>query len=195
MTRPAIFFDRDGVIVEDVDAVLRPEQLVLMPGAAEAAKRAAANGRAVVVITNQPVVARGLIDEDGIRGVHDALAALIRAEGGTIDAFYFCPHHPNATLPSYRVACDCRKPRPGLLTRAANDLDLDLAASVMVGDRLSDVTAGARAGCKTVLVTTGKHLAAPIESPDPSDAKPDFVAVDVTAAVEWALGVHPKTGT
>ena len=74
-----------------------------------------------------------------------------------------------------------------MLTRAANDLGLDLAASVMVGDRLSDVTAGARAGCKTVLLTTGKHLDAPIESPDPSDAKPDFVAANVSAAVDWAL--------
>ena len=189
MRRPAIFLDRDGVIVEDVDAVLRPDQLILTPGAAEAVKRASASGRAVVVVTNQPVVARGLVDEDGVRAVHDALDAMLRAQGARVDAFYFCPHHPRATIERYRVACECRKPRPGLLTRAASELELDLGASVMVGDRLSDVTAGARAGCKTVLVTSGKHLAAPIESPDPSDATPDFVAADVTAAMDWALAL------
>ena len=189
MRRPAIFLDRDGVIVEDVDAVLRPDQLILTPGAAEAVKRASASGRAVVVVTNQPVVARGLVDEDGVRAVHDALDAMLRAQGARVDAFYFCPHHPRATIERYRVACECRKPRPGLLTRAASELELDLGASVMVGDRLSDVTAGARAGCKTVLVTSGKHLAAPIESPDPSDATPDFIAADVTAAMDWALAL------
>lgn len=187
MMRPAIFLDRDGVIVEDVDAILHPEELVLTPSAAEAVKRAGASGRAVVVVTNQPVIARGLVDEDGVRAVHDALDTMLRARGARVDAFYFCPHHPSATLERYRIACDCRKPRPGLLTRAASDLGLDLAASVMVGDRLSDVTAGARAGCKTVLVTSGKHLAAPIESPDASDATPDFIASDIGAAVDWAL--------
>jgi D-glycero-D-manno-heptose 1,7-bisphosphate phosphatase len=187
MKRPAIFLDRDGVIVEDVDAILRPDQLTLTPGAVEALKRAAAGGRAVVVVTNQPVVARGLVDEDGVRAVHDALDAMLRAHGAHVDAFYFCPHHPRATIERYRLDCECRKPRPGLLTRAASELALDLGTSVMVGDRLSDVTAGARAGCKTVLVTTGKHLDAPIESPDPSDATPDFVAADVGAAVDWAL--------
>lgn len=189
MRRPAIFLDRDGVIVEDVDAVLRPDQLILTPGAAEAVKRASASGRAVVVVTNQPVVARGLVDEDGVRAVHDALDAMLRAQGARVDAFYFCPHHPRATIERYRVACECRKPRPGLLTRAASELELDLGASVMVGDRLSDVTAGARAGCKTVLVTSGKHLEAPIESPDPSDATPDFVAADIAAAMDWALAL------
>jgi D-glycero-D-manno-heptose 1,7-bisphosphate phosphatase len=187
--RPALFLDRDGVIVEDVDALLRPDQLVLLPGAAEAVKRASASGRAVVVVTNQPVVARGLVDEDGVRAVHAALDAMLRAGGACVDAYYFCPHHPRATLERYRVACECRKPRPGLLTRAASELALDLGASVMVGDRLSDVTAGARAGCKTVLVTSGKHLAPLIESPDPSDATPDFVAADVRTAVDWALGL------
>jgi D-glycero-D-manno-heptose 1,7-bisphosphate phosphatase len=189
MRRPAIFLDRDGVIVEDVDAVLRPDQLILTPGAAEAVKRASASGRAVVVVTNQPVVARGLVDEAGVRAVHDALDAMLRAQGARVDAFYFCPHHPRATIERYRVACECRKPRPGLLTRAASDLELELGASVMMGDRLSDVTAGARAGCKTVLVTSGKHLDAPIESPDPSDATPDFVAADITAAMDWALAL------
>jgi len=165
MKRPAIFLDRDGVIVEDVDAILRPDQLTLTPGAAEALKRAAASGRALVVVTNQPVVARGLVDEDGVRAVHDALDAMLRSYGAHVDAFYFCPHHPRATIERYRLACECRKPRPGLLTRAASELALDLGASVMVGDRLSDVTAGARAGCKTVLVTTGKHLAPPSRAP------------------------------
>jgi D-glycero-D-manno-heptose 1,7-bisphosphate phosphatase len=186
--RRALFLDRDGVIVEDRDVIVRAEELRLHDGAAEAIARASARGMAIVVVTNQPVVARGLCDEDAIRAVHAALGAMLRVRGGVVDAFYFCPHHPRATLERYRLACECRKPRPGMILDAARELALDVAASVMVGDRISDIAAGARAGCKTVLVETGKHDHPPIESPDGAiAATPDFVAPDLARAVDWVL--------
>lgn len=188
MTRPAVFLDRDGVIVEDRDVLVDASELRVLDGVAEAIARLRRSGRAIVVVSNQPVVARGLVSERGIEQIHEALDAMLRAGGAVIDRFYFCPHHPNATLEAYRVACECRKPRPGLLQKAARDLDLDLGASVMVGDRLSDVAAGKRAGCRAVLVESGKHTAPPIESPDgPSRVEPDHSCASLAAAVDWML--------
>jgi D-glycero-D-manno-heptose 1,7-bisphosphate phosphatase len=187
--RAALFLDRDGVIVRDVGGATDPAALHLLEGSAEAIARAGGSGLAIVVVTNQPIVARGLASEADVRATHAALGAMLLARGARVDAFYFCPHHPRATLERYRVACECRKPRPGMLQRAASELGLDLRASVMVGDRISDVEAGARAGCLTVLVETGMHTAPPIESPDGAmTACADFVARDLAAAVDWTLG-------
>ncbi len=181
--RPAVFLDRDGVIVRDVDRLLRADELEIYAGVVDAIAEARARGYAVVVVTNQPVVARGLVTEEEIDAIHAELQTQL---GGTVDAFFVCPHHPSATLERYRVACECRKPRPGLLLRAARELGLDLTRSVMIGDRPSDVAAGARAGTKTVLLTTGMHTATPIESPDgPSDAKPDRTCAELGAALSW----------
>lgn len=188
LRRPAVFLDRDGVIVEDGDNLVDEKDLVVMPGAAKAIARLSEAGYAVVVVTNQPVVARGLVSDADVARIGEALAAKLRAEGALIERTYFCPHHPNATVEAYRQACDCRKPRPGMLTRAAHELGLDLETSFLVGDRLSDIAAGRRAGCRTVLVETGKHTAAPIESPDPiGDVKPDAVCADLSGAAEWIL--------
>ncbi len=183
--RPALFLDRDGVIVEDVIRAKR-DPLQLLNGAAEAIARAKDGGAVVVVVTNQPIVARGLADESDVLDLHTALDAMLRARGARVDAFFFCPHHPSATVERYRIQCECRKPRPGMLRRAASELGLDLRASVMVGDRVSDIEAGMRAGCRTVLVETGMHKAVPIESLDGKMmATPDFVARDLRAAVAW----------
>jgi D-glycero-D-manno-heptose 1,7-bisphosphate phosphatase len=177
--------DRDGVIVEDVIRAKR-DPLQLLNGAAEAIARAKDGGAVVVVVTNQPIVARGLADESDVLDLHTALDAMLRARGARVDAFFFCPHHPSATVERYRIQCECRKPRPGMLRRAASELGLDLRASVMVGDRVSDIEAGMRAGCRTVLVETGMHKAVPIESLDGKMmATPDFVARDLRAAVAW----------
>jgi D-glycero-D-manno-heptose 1,7-bisphosphate phosphatase len=187
--KPAVFLDRDGVIVRDVDLLVRADQIELMPGAAAAIARLGAAGLPVVVVSNQPVVARGLVTEDQVRALEAEIERRLAAAGASVDGFYYCPHHPRATLPAYRDACECRKPRPGLLLRAARELELDLAASTMVGDRPSDVAAGRRAGCRTILVETGMHAAAPIESPDSfADARPDAVVADLAAAAGLILG-------
>lgn len=144
----------------------------------------------MIVVTNQPVVARGMASETEVEEINEYIElALHRGEGGAIDRFYYCPHHPNADVSRYRVECECRKPRPGMLITAAEEMDLDLGASYMVGDRPSDIIAGHRAGCLTILVETGMQNAPPIESPDALDenAEPDFVCTDLMEATELIL--------
>jgi D-glycero-D-manno-heptose 1,7-bisphosphate phosphatase len=186
----AVFLDRDGVLIEDVDRLLSPDRLSVLPGAAEALARLGGAGFALVLVTNQPVVARGLCTLDDIDRIHDELDHRLRAAGGpALDARYVCPHHPDADDSAYRVSCDCRKPRPGMLVRAARELRLDLERSYMVGDRPSDVAAGAAAGCTTVQVRSGRHDAPPIVSPEPFDPTLEPVATvpDLTAAADWIL--------
>jgi D-glycero-D-manno-heptose 1,7-bisphosphate phosphatase len=194
MPRPAVLLDRDGVIVRDVDLLVRVEQIELLPGATAALQRLRAACLPVIIVTNQPVVARGLLTEAEVLALEAVIERRLRAAGAGVDAFYYCPHHPRATLAPYRLPCECRKPRPGMLLRAARELDLDLSASTMIGDRLSDVTAGRRAGCRTVLVETGMHAAPPIESPDDPvpAAAPDHVAADLSAAVDIVLSAPPR---
>ena len=127
-----------------------------------------AAGMFLAVVSNQAVVARGLISESELAGLNRLILDQIEHAGGPrLDAVYYCPHHPEATLPEYRVACQCRKPRPGMIVQAAAEHGLDLQASFLVGDRMTDIAAGAAAGCRTVLVTCGRHDAPPIVTVDP----------------------------
>jgi len=147
----ACFFDRDGVVNVEVDYLHEPEKTVLENGIVEALKLVHANGFLAVVVTNQAGVARGKYPEEDIQKVHDKLQTMLAEQGEKIDAFYYCPHHPEHT-----GECTCRKPAPGMLLKAAAELDIDLAESMMVGDRLSDVNAGINAGVKKAyLVRTG----------------------------------------
>jgi len=188
--RRAVFLDRDGVLIEDVHLLTRPEQVVIPLGVPAALRALSEAGFKLVVVSNQPVVARGLTSEPDVRAVHVHMESLLKGAGAPpLDRIYFCPHHPNATLPAYRVDCDCRKPKPGLFRRAAAELNLDLGASFAVGDRITDIIAGARAGCRTVLVQTGKHREKPIETSEPLDPsiQPDHINLDLGAAAEWIL--------
>lgn len=186
----AVFLDRDGVIVEDRGLILAPEDFHVLPGVAEALTRLHASGFLRIVVSNQAVVARGLLSEPEVQALHAELEARLQAAGvPPLDGFYYCPHHPAATLPAYRVDCSCRKPRPGLLLQAAQDFDLDLAASFMVGDRPTDLQAGVRAGCRSVWVQTGRHGDRPIESAEPLDPgiRAAFVGTTLSEAVDWIL--------
>jgi len=188
--RETVFLDRDGVLVEDVDLLTRADQLRVLPGVPAAMKALHKAGFQLVVVSNQPVVARGLITEREVKSIHHELAKQLAAAGSpTVEQFYFCPHHPKATLPAYRVNCDCRKPKPGLFLRAAQELSINLNASFAIGDRITDIMAGAKAGCRTVLVQTGKHLEKPIETSEPLDMKirPNHICADLSAAAEWIL--------
>jgi D-glycero-D-manno-heptose 1,7-bisphosphate phosphatase len=151
----AAFLDRDGTIIRQVDLMHEVSQLRLLPGAATAIRILNEKGLLVVVVTNQPVVARGVASEQEIKLVHEELNRRLQAKGAHIDAFYFCPHHPNATLEQYRTICSCRKPEPGMILCAAKELGIDLSRSVMIGDTTQDVLAGSRAGVHTILVRTG----------------------------------------
>ena len=186
----AIFLDRDGVLIEDVHLLTRPEQVVIPSGVPGALRALGEAGFKLIVVSNQPVVARGLASEPEVRAVNAHMESLLQSAGAPpLDGVYFCPHHPKATLPAYRLDCDCRKPKPGLFQRAATELKLDLRASFVVGDRITDIIAGARAGCRTVLVQTGKHAEKPIETSEPLDPtiQPEHTSADLAAAVEWIL--------
>jgi D-glycero-D-manno-heptose 1,7-bisphosphate phosphatase len=151
----AVFLDRDGVMIEDVHYLSDVGQVRLIPGAAEAIAKLNAAGVAVVVVTNQSGVARGYFSEDRVGEVHARLDELLAECRGRVDRYYYCPHHPDAEVELYRAACECRKPKPGMLHRAAAELGLNLARAYLVGDKASDLAAGGAAGCKTVLVRTG----------------------------------------
>lgn len=151
----AVFLDRDGVINEEVDLLYRCDQLRLIPGAAEGIRLLNEAGLKVIVVTNQPVVARGLCTEHDIETIHNRLRQMLAREQARLDAVYFCPHHENADLAEYRMVCPDRKPGAGMLQRAARDFGLDLRSCYMVGDRTVDIQAGRDAGCRTILVSTG----------------------------------------
>lgn len=185
--RSAVFLDRDGVLVEDTGALVHADDVRVLPGVVEALLTLREHGHALVVVSNQTVVARGLADEDDVIALQLAIeASLVAAGAPAFDDFLFCPHHPSATDPAYRVACDCRKPAPGLILRACARHGIDPRRSVMIGDRPSDLAAGAQAGCRTVWVKTGRHDDAPIETASPFTAPTaDHVCEDLCAAARW----------
>lgn len=189
MTR-AIFLDRDGVVISDVDGLTRAEDIAILSQVPEALARLRQAGFKLVVVTNQTVIARGLASEDEVLALEAEVERRLAASGASIDAFYFCPHHPSATCTAYRIRCSCRKPRAGLLERAREDLGVDLGRSFCIGDRPSDIAAGRSAGCRTVLVTTGRHTAPPIETDVPlHQTAPDHVCADLAAAAHWITEV------
>jgi D-glycero-D-manno-heptose 1,7-bisphosphate phosphatase len=148
-SRRAIFLDRDGTITIDTGYPADPGEVELLPGAAHGLRTLGDRGWALVLVSNQSGVGRGMITPEQAKAVHDRLMVELRASGVELDGAYYCPHSPEDD-------CECRKPRSGLLRRAAAELRLDLAGSVMVGDRQSDVEAGRGAGCRTVLLGSGE---------------------------------------
>jgi D,D-heptose 1,7-bisphosphate phosphatase len=154
---PAVFLDRDGTLNQERGWLSAPENLELMPGAAEAVRAINRSGRLAVVITNQPVVARGECSEAGLRQIHNRLEWLLGESHAYLDAIYFCPHHPDAGFPGERadlkIPCECRKPATGLLETATRDLNIDVGRSWMIGDREGDMQAAKSFGIRSVLVS------------------------------------------
>jgi D-glycero-D-manno-heptose 1,7-bisphosphate phosphatase len=187
VSRPAVFIDRDGTLTEEVGYVNHPGRLRLLPRSAEAVRRLNDAGVPAVVVTNQAGIARGYFSIEVLEAVNRALLAQLEAAGAKVNGVYVCTHHPSAGAPPYRADCDCRKPKPGLLLRAAADLALDLAASVVVGDKASDVATAPRVGAKSVLVLTGYGLGEWEYRRATFPVAPDHVASDLLDAVEWAL--------
>lgn len=153
--KTGVFLDRDGVINAEVHLLHRVEQLVLLPGVAEAIRVLNRLGVRVVVVTNQPVVARGLCTEGDVARIHRALRRQLGRSQARLDAVYFCPHHENADLRRYRKNCPDRKPNIGMLQKAARRFGLELPRCFMIGDQTVDVQTGKNAGCRTILVRTG----------------------------------------
>lgn len=148
MPKPAIFLDRDGTLIEERHYLSEPSQIALFPGAVEALGQLARAGYALVIVTNQSGIGRGLFTEDQLRDVHRHLTETLAVSGIRLDGIYHCPHAP-------ADPCDCRKPEPGLVHRACADLDLDPARSFLIGDKPADVALGVRVGARPILVRTG----------------------------------------
>ena len=184
--RPAVFLDRDGTINEDVSFLNRLSELRLFPWAGDAIRLLNRAGFCTVVTTNQSGVGRGIIPEPFIRTVHDEIDARLARAGARIDRYFYCPHHPEEGLGSYRQVCECRKPRPGMILTAARELGLDLTRSVVVGDRRLDVASGRAAGVRTVLVRTGVGAAEERALAD-GEERPDAILDNLMEAVGWIL--------
>ncbi|MEU8591167.1 HAD family hydrolase [Streptomyces sp. NPDC048664] len=150
--RPALFLDRDGTLTEPRHYPSRPEDLVLQEGIGPPLRALRRHGFALIVVTNQSGLARGLVDEAAIAPMHRRLRELLARRQVRLDGIYLCPHHPDGTVPRFAIACSCRKPAPGMLRQAAADLGRDLPSSWTVGDSACDVDAGHRAGTRTALV-------------------------------------------
>jgi D,D-heptose 1,7-bisphosphate phosphatase len=150
--RLAIFLDRDGVISKEVDLLCKPSQIELISGASEAIKLINKSGYLAIIVTNQPVIARNLCSIEELNSIHNTLETLLGKEHAFVDAIYYCPHHPHSGYPEerkeYKIECECRKPKPGMLLKAALEWNIDLSNSYMIGDRDSDIEAGKSAGIK-----------------------------------------------
>jgi D-glycero-D-manno-heptose 1,7-bisphosphate phosphatase len=151
----AVFIDRDGTISEEVGYINHPSRFRVFPYAADAIKQLNDAGWLAIVVTNQAGVARGYFSEHMIQTVHAEMTKELVSGGARLDAIYYCAHHPSVGEPPYRLDCDCRKPKPGLISRAARDFNIDLAGSWMVGDRHSDVELARNAGVKSMFVMSG----------------------------------------
>ncbi len=179
----AVFLDRDGTIIEHVDYVYDCSQVKLIPRASEAIRLLNESGFKVIIITNQPGVARGYFTEETVREINKYIQECLAKAEARIDKVYYCPHHADGIIEEYAKECDCRKPKPGMIESAVRELGIDLEGSFVIGDRTIDVEAGDRAGCKTILLANEDR---------PNNMKEtatiaDYVAPDLYEAVKWLL--------
>jgi len=187
MKRQAVFLDRDGTINEQMGYINHPSRFHLLPNVEWAVRMLKESGFAVVVVTNQSGLARGYFPETLLATLHAEMERRFALAGASLDGIYVCPHHPEAKEERFRKRCDCRKPKPGLFLRAAEELCLDLASSFVVGDRFSDLEAAQAVGAEGILVLTGygrgdwEHLG------KASPVAPVYVAQDLLDAARWIV--------
>ncbi len=175
----AVFLDRDGTINKEVEYLRDLGRLRILPGAGRAIAKLNRLGFLVVIVTNQPVVARGWLDEKELDEIHAILIRRLKKDGAKIDAVYYCPHHPKANLKKYRLFCRCRKPNIGMITKAVKKFKINIKKSFMVGDSTRDILTGKRVGLKTILVKTGYG-----GQDGKYKIRPDFVAKNLLGAVK-----------
>lgn len=191
--RPAVFIDRDGTMIDETGYVVPGSEVKIYPFTARAIVRLAAAGLPVVVVTNQGGIALGMYDHAFVEQTHAAIARALAAEGAAVDAWYFCPHHPEGTVVELACVCRCRKPGTAMLEAAARDLGIDLSRSWVVGDQWRDVEMARRAGARGVLVRTGYGRQLEEEWPE-GIAKPEVVCDDLLGAAEHILAAMNGLG-
>jgi len=183
---PAVFFDRDGTIVENVDLLHKADDLKLFPFSSEAIKKINNSGYLSFLITNQPVAARNLCDISTIKEIHNKLETMLGKEGAYLNDIYFCPHHPDRGYPGenpdLKIDCDCRKPKTGMISRAVKEYNVDIELSWFIGDMTSDIQTGKNAGMKTILVRTGKG-----GQDGKFEASPDYIFDNIKDAADFIL--------
>ncbi|MES2265907.1 MAG: HAD family hydrolase [Bacteroidota bacterium] len=179
----AIFLDKDGTLIPDIPYNVDPDKITLQDEAISGLRKMEDNGFKLIIISNQSGVARGYFTEDKLQAVTSKMEELFNDNGLKLSGFYYCPHHPEGTVVGYSKECDCRKPLPGMLLRAATHHQISLQDSWMIGDILNDVGAGNRAGCKTVLIDNGNET----EWVEGVFRKPTFIAKTINEAAEHIL--------
>jgi len=177
----AVFVDRDGTLNINIDYLSDPAKYQLYPGVASGLKMLRDAGFIIVVVTNQSGIGRGIFDERTLELIHRRMKELLAREGASVDAVYFCPHHPDD-------GCACRKPGTALFEMAVKDLDIDPSKSFVIGDMKMDVAAGQRMGARTALVPEPRNRAKTLKDMEDWEARPDFVGDDFLSAVRWVLG-------
>ena len=183
----AAFLDRDGTINEEGGYINHVDRLKLIDGAAEAVALLGRHGLKTIVVTNQAGVARGYYPAEHLPKLHDRLRELLKEGGAELDAIYYCPHHPDIGEPPFRKDCDCRKPRLGMIRSAEREHGVDATRSYMVGDKISDVEFGRKAGCKSILVLTGYGKGELEYHRDKLSGEPDYIADDLLDAAKWIV--------
>jgi len=185
MAKAAVFFDRDGTLIEDPGYLNHPDQVRLLDGAAEVLKELKLLDYQAVVVTNQSGVARGIVSEEMLGRIHERLGELLAQKGAALDGIYYCPYHPDGVIPKYRQDSDWRKPAPGMLLAAAEEMDIDLTHSWVIGDSQRDIEAGHRAGCRAILLR-----AASAGQEETGTDGPDHVAVNIREAANMIKKFH-----
>lgn len=179
MSDKAIFLDRDDTLIEDPGYISSPEQVNLLVGVPRALIELKALGYKLVVVTNQSAVARGIVTEKALGAIHNRLEQLLAEKNAFLDRIYYCPYHPDGAVKKYRQESELRKPNPGMLLKAAKEMDLDLNQSWCVGNSSTDIGAGLRAGCKTILI----DLPSRRQQLKPNDPRPDYKAINIKEVV------------
>ncbi len=188
MSNKAIFLDRDDTLIEDPGYISSPDQVKLLSGTAGALIKFKAMGYKLVVVTNQSAVARGIVTEKVLREIHNRMEQLLAQKDASLDGIYYCPYHSDGVIAKYRKESDWAKPNPGMLQAAADEMDIDLGQSWMIGNSSRDIEAGLRAGCKTILIDSPSRQ----KESEPGDPTPNYKAVNITEAANIIKKYHRR---
>ena len=190
--KPTVFLDRDGTINEQMGYINHLSRFIVLPGVAEAIRLLNRNDFLAIILSNQSGVARGYFPIELVHNVHDHLNKYLQERGARMDGIFFCPHYPNGPVKEYGYACDCRKPKTGLIDQALQEFDIDLSRSYMIGDRWTDLAFANRSNLKGILVKTGYGLGdIQYVLPD-KDTKPAYIAKNLLEAVQWIITQEKK---